>query len=244
MSTTQEYLAGEYAKALRKLAEVAESERQVRALLQRADERRLSDKGDERRWGRIVARLEIALDYAKAMQAHWEGEALRQRRRAEKNGAAPGDLDAIAADAAQAAEAAAEPEPSLDAAQATLRELHEEDHEALAEIVQEVHESIKRPEPTLPPKRPAVVPKRPAYPSIAERRRMRCLRQAVDKLLGGHFELLTLREIETVFEARELWNLPHTDEGMARQLREALGAFCSKTLERIGEWERQINPSS
>lgn len=249
MSTTKEYLVKEYAKAVQRLAQSDESERQVRALLERADARRAAEPGEYRRWSRVVDRLEVALDYAKAMQAHWEGEVVRRRRRAEKNGVAAEHLDQVLEEQVQAPLPEEAP-PVLDAAQATLQELNEEDHQSLHEIAQEVQADSEpgqvHAEPRQadsPPKRTPVSSRRSSYPSLEDRRRLRRLRQAVDKLVGGHYDLLTLRETALVFEAQELWEGPGAQNGLPQQVQEALRGMCVKMRSQLEQWEAALEDS-
>jgi len=93
MVDSRQYHREEYTRLRRCELQARQIEGQVRELPERADGKRSQDIENVRKWNRILDRLEVGLDEAKARLAACEQAAQRQRRRAEKAGLAPDELN-------------------------------------------------------------------------------------------------------------------------------------------------------
>ena len=80
---------------MRKHADALKIEEHVRGLLERADQRRRDETEDPKRWDRIIDRLELSLDEAKARVSAYCAGMERQRRRASNAGV---ELEDVAAE--------------------------------------------------------------------------------------------------------------------------------------------------
>jgi hypothetical protein len=179
----------------------------VRDLLGRADERRLAEPENRRRWNRVLDNLEVALDEAKARLERAEFRLAEARRRgtlspssspSEPETPAPepelaADVDACAFEAARRLLAA----PLEEAERASLEQV------ALARNYLERHGNDG--ERTSAERRLAArvelavqaqANARPASPDPYERRKQTMLRQAMNKALDGDLGGLTLREMD------------------------------------------------